>query len=123
MGSGFTRTPNTELYNMTEQELVREILFGSSRLYELFGFVMNDVHGLKSEDGWNYVFFGNLLRADLGLSRLGQPGDIDVLIIPHRDGLLHIDKTAAIEVKRLSLKSPRGTRAQIGSGLRKQAGS
>lgn len=105
--SGFARTPNTELFEMTEQELVREILFGSSRLYEFFGFAMTDVHGLRAEDGWNYLFFGNLLRMDIGLSRLGQPGDIDVLIIPHRDGKLHIDKTAAIEVKRLSLRSPR----------------
>lgn len=122
MSSGFTRTPNTELYNMTEQELVREILFGSSRLYEFFGFVMTDVHGLKSKDGWNYVFFGNLLRTDLGLPRLGQPGDIDVLIIPHRDGLLHIDKTAAIEVKRLSLKGPQWDKSTDRLGITQAKG-
>lgn len=104
---GFQRTPNRPLYEMSEHELVREILFGSTRLYEFLSFVMTDVHGLKSEDGWEYLFFGNVPRTDLGLPRLGQPGDIDVMIIPHRDGELHIGKTAAVEVKRLSLKAPR----------------
>ena len=104
---GFARTPNVQLYDMSEQQLVREILFGSSRLYEFFGFVMTDVHGLRSEDGWEYLFIGNLPRTDVGLSRLGQPGDIDVLIVPHCKGMLPIGKAAAIEVKRLSLKSPR----------------
>lgn len=105
-GSGFVRTPGTEFVDLTEQQLVCEILFGSSRLYEFFGFVMTDVHGLRASDGWEYLFFANLLRMDLGLSRLGQPGDIDVLIIPHCNSVLHIEKTAAIEVKRLSLRNP-----------------
>jgi hypothetical protein len=104
---GFVRTPGTELYDLTEHELVREILFGSARLYEFFGFVMTDVHGLRSEDGWEYLFYGNVPRTDLGLSREGQPGDIDLLIVPYRGTRVHIGKAAAIEIKRLSLKAPR----------------
>lgn len=106
-GSRFRRTPNRELFDMSEQELVREILFRSQRSYEFFGFVMTDVHGLKAEDDWAYLFFGNVPRTDLGLSRLGQPGDIDVIIIPHQDDCLYIGMTAVLEIKRLSLRSPR----------------
>lgn len=104
---GFTRTAGRQLYDMGEHELVREILYGSKRLYEFFGFVMTDVHDLRADDGWEYLFFGNVPRGDLGLARLGQPGDIDVLIIPHRGREVHIGKSAAIEIKRLSLKAPR----------------
>lgn len=104
---GFVRTPGTQLYDLTEHELVREILFGSARLYEFFGFVMTDVHGLRSEDGWEYLFYGNIPRIDLGLSRDGQPGDVDLLIVPYRGKEVHVSKAAALEIKRLSLKRPR----------------
>lgn len=116
-GDGFRRTPNKQLYDMTEDELVREILFGSTRLYEFFGFVMTDVHGLKAEDGWEYVFFGNIPRTDLGLSRLGQPGDIDLLVIPHQGNKFHLGKAAAIEIKRLALKAPRWNKSTDRLGI------
>jgi len=116
-GSGFRRTPGKQLYDMTEHELVSEILFGSARLYEFFGFVMTDVHGLKAADGWEYVFLGNIPRTDLGLSRLGQPGDIDLLIIPHQGNKFHLGKAAAIEIKRLSLKAPRWNKSTDRLGI------
>lgn len=118
----FVRNPSVELFDMTEEELIREILFGSKRLYEFFGFVMTDVHGLRSEDGWDYLFFGNIPRTDLGLPRLGKPGDIDVMIIPYRKGLLHIDKTAAIEIKRLSLRGPRWDKTSDSFGITQAGG-
>lgn len=102
----FIRTPGKRLYDLSEHELIREILFGSARLYEFFGFAMTDVHRLRSDDGWGFLFYANVPRADLGLTLSGQPGDIDVLIVPHRDGNVYLGKTAAIEVKRLSLKGP-----------------
>ena len=102
---------------MSEQELVREILLRSQRLYEFFGFVMTDVHGLKAEEDWAYLFFGNVPRTDLGLSRLGQPGDIDVIIIPHRDDCLYIGMTAVLEIKRLSLRAPRWNKSTDRLGI------
>jgi hypothetical protein len=116
-GREFIRAPGTQLYDLHEHALVREILFGSARLYEFFGFAMTDVHGLKSQDGWEYLFYGNIPRKDLGLPEAGQPGDIDVLIVPHRDGKVHVDKAAAIEVKRLSLKGPRWHKASDRYGI------
>jgi hypothetical protein len=104
---GFRRTSGTNLYDLHEQDLVREIVFGSRRLYEFLGFAVTDVHGLRSEDGWEYFFFGNIPRQALGLPRLGQPGDIDLLVVPYRGRELHLGKAAAIEVKRLALKGPR----------------
>jgi hypothetical protein len=95
------------LYDLHEKDLVREIVFGSRRLYEFLGFAVTDVHGLRSEDGWEYLFFGNIPREALGLPRLGQPGDVDLLVVPYRGRELHLGKAAAIEVKRLALKGPR----------------
>ncbi|MGB3470137.1 MAG: hypothetical protein WBA51_04885 [Erythrobacter sp.] len=94
------------LYEMNEHELVRFLLYENKRYYELFGFVMTDVHGLSGADGWEYLFYGNVPRTELGLSREGQPGDIDLMIVPYRDGMLHVGMTAAIEIKRLSLRRP-----------------
>lgn len=113
----FIRTPGTQLYDPSERELISEILYGSSRLYEFFGFVMTDVHDMRSEDGWGYLFYGNVPRIDLGLPQHGQPGDIDVLIVPHRDGSVHLSKAAAVEVKRLSLKGPRWDKSSDRYGI------
>lgn len=62
---GLKRTPGTNLYDLHEQDLVREIVFGSRHLYEFLGFAVTDVHGLRSEDGWEYLFFGNIPRQAL----------------------------------------------------------
>jgi hypothetical protein len=36
----------------------------------------------------------------------GNPGDVDLLIVPYRGTRVHIGKAAVLEIKRLSLKSP-----------------
>lgn len=114
---GFIRSSDKDLFALSENELIREILQGSQRLYEFFGFAMTDVHDLKSEEGWNYIFLGNIDRVEFGLSREGQPGDIDLLIIPHRNDQLHVGKAAAIEIKRLSLRHPRWDRSSDRYGV------
>lgn len=63
------------------------------------------------------VFLGNIPRTDLGLSRLGQPGDIDLLIIPHQGSKFHLGKAAAIEIKRLSLKASRWNKSTDRLGI------
>jgi hypothetical protein len=39
---------------------------------------------------------------------LGQPGDIDLLIIPHQGNKFHLGKAAAIEIKRSSITDMTG---------------
>lgn len=94
-----------DLLHVPERELVQYLLNESSSLYWYFDFIMEPAVGPIPRSGWDYLLFAEIPRADLGL-KPGQPGDIDVLIIPTLDGKPRPDLGAAIEVKRLALKGP-----------------
>lgn len=95
----------TDLINVPERELVQYILNEASTLYSFFNFVVEPAIGPPPRVGWDYLFFAEIERVDLGLPP-GQPGDIDVLIIPTKNGAIVPEYACAIEVKRLALRGP-----------------
>lgn len=91
--------PNSDtLINLHEREIARAVL-RHTHLYQFFDFAVSESLG-KIRSGWQQILLTEIERSWLGL----QPGDIDVVIIPYRDGRLHMDKVAAIEVRRLAAK-------------------
>jgi len=93
------------LLNFPEGQLVRFIIHEAGTLYTFFNFVVEPAIGPPPRRGWDYLFCTEIPRRDLGL-RPGQPGDIDVLIIPKFNGEPRVEFAAAIEVKRLALRGP-----------------
>ena len=94
-----------DLINLPERHLVRYLIQEASTLYQFFNFVVEPALGPPPRNGWDYMFFAEVPRPDLGL-RPGLPGDIDVLIVPTFRGVPQADFSAAIEVKRLALRGP-----------------
>lgn len=92
-----------DLINLAEPFLVRELLKKLRRTYDAFGFVFDTLR--RQRRGWHYTFITEVQRKWLGLDPRLQPGDIDVIIIPGCNGKILLEYTAAIEVKRLSLRS------------------
>lgn len=90
------------LIDLREAELVRLVMLRLRRTYDAFGFVFDDLPERSSS--WNYVFLAEVPRAMLGLDPRLQPGDVDVLIVPEIAGRLATEYSAAIEVKRVSLR-------------------
>lgn len=90
------------LIDMPERKLVRTIL-RHAHLYQFFDFAVSEALG-SHRQGWEYIFVTETRREWLGLESGRQPGDVDVLIYPVRDRKVHLDKVAAIEVKRLALR-------------------
>ena len=93
------------LIDLPEAQLVRFLIHEARTLYDFFNFVVEPAIGPMPRSGWDYLLFAELQRSDLGL-RPGQPGDIDVLIIPKLNGVARVEFAAAIEVKRLALRGP-----------------
>ncbi|KAA9013442.1 MULTISPECIES: hypothetical protein [Sphingobium] len=93
------------LLNAPERELVQYLCNESSSLYWFFNFVVEPAIGPPPRPGWDYIIFAEVPREDLGL-KPGQPGDIDILIIPTFHGQPRPEFAAAIEVKRLALRGP-----------------
>jgi hypothetical protein len=94
------------LVDLPEKDLVRHIVQQSSTLYHFFNFVVEPALGPPPREGWDYLFYAEVERSHLGL-RPGIPGDIDVLIVPTRDGQPVPRLAMAMEVKRLALKGPK----------------
>lgn len=95
----------SELIELPERQLVRFLIQEARTLYDFFNFVVEPALGPPPREGWDYMFFGEVRREDLGISP-GIPGDIDALIVPMWDGKPVGERAAAIEVKRLALRGP-----------------
>jgi hypothetical protein len=94
------------LIDLPEPALVRVLLEKIGRTYDAFGFVF-DAISVAERQGWQYLFVTEVQRDWIGLDPRLQPGDIDVLIVPSKDGVWLLDKIAAVEVKRLPLRTGR----------------
>jgi hypothetical protein len=92
------------LIDLPEPMLVRALIEKIGRTYDAFGFVF-DALPIDERQGWQYLFITEVQRKWIGLDPRLQPGDIDVLIVPSKDGVWLLDKIAAIEVKRLPLRT------------------
>lgn len=93
------------LLDLPEGQLVRFIVHEAGTLYTFFNFVVEPAIGPPPRRGWDYLFCAEIPHRDLGL-KPGQPGDIDILIIPKFNGVPRVEFAAAIEVKRLALRGP-----------------
>jgi hypothetical protein len=94
-----------DLVGLPERQLVRYVVQEASTLYSFFNFVVEPALGSWPRPGWDYLFFAELPRPDLGL-KPGLPGEIDILIVPTFEGKPRAEYSAAIEVKRLALRGP-----------------
>lgn len=92
------------LIDLHESRLVEIVIRSLDRLYDGFGFVFDEALRYDRK-GLNYTFLTGVTRQQLGLDPRLQPGDVDVLIVPSRDGQLLLEFSAAIEVKRLALRN------------------
>lgn len=96
----------TDLVDVPERGLVQYIINEASTLYSFFNFVVEPAIGSPHDrQRWDYLLFAEAPRFELGLGP-GQPGDIDVLIIPVFDKIPRAEFSAGIEVKRLALRGP-----------------
>lgn len=112
-----------ELIDLPEAALIEKLVHDWPTLYDLFNFVVRPALGEpRDRQGWDYTILGNLPRRYFGLSNLGQPGDIDVLIVPVPDGRCHPELCAAIEVKRLALRGPNWEKGTDRYGLSQASG-
>lgn len=84
---------------------MRFITNEASTLYPFFNFIIEPALGPPPRSGWDYLLFAEVERSWLGLGP-GQPGDIDVLIVPTWKQKPVVEKACAIEVKRLALRGP-----------------
>lgn len=92
------------LIDLPEPSLVHFVLEKLERTYDAFGFLFDDVFRYDRK-GWQYLFLAGVPRSMLGLDPRLQPGDIDVLIVPSRDGVIATEFIAGVEVKRLPLRN------------------
>jgi hypothetical protein len=100
----------TDLVDVPERELVRYILNEVSSLYNYFNFVVEPSIGPIPRPDWDFIFLAEVPRVWLGLAPRGQPGDIDVIIVPTWKGVPRPDLSCAVEVKRLALRGPNWTK-------------
>ncbi|MBC2664248.1 hypothetical protein H7F51_01810 [Novosphingobium flavum] len=108
---------------MPEPALIAHVIDNWPGLYELLDFVVTPAIGDPSERGkWDFFFACNVPREYFGLRPGCQPGDIDVLVVPVRDGKLVAERAAAVEVKRLALKGPNWTKSVDRYGIRQATG-
>ncbi len=112
------------LTETSEQELIKHILYHYDGLYWFFNFVVEPALGPPGPDrkAWDYRIYCNVERRDLGLEPDGKPGDVDVLIVPVRNGVLAVQNCMAVEVKRLYLRAAKRSRDTNSSGAEQAAG-
>ena len=88
----------SSFFEIREADLIPRILEELSNYYHFFGFVIDPALEWPRQ-GWNYQILTCIPRAMLELSEHGKPGDIDVLILPIKDGNIYPLLAMAIEVK------------------------
>lgn len=111
------------LVDLPEPDLIAHVIDNWPRLCELLDFVVTPAIGEPGERGeWDYIFACNVPREYFGLLPGHKPGDIDILVLPVRDGNVVAECAAAIEVKRLALKGPNWTKNVDRYGIKQATG-
>jgi len=109
------------IYDLGEMEVVPRIFQELKNYYEIFGFVIDPCLGWPRK-GWHYQILCNLPRHYLGLSPLHKPGDIDVLIVPLKDGSYYPELAMAIEVKFIKIPLAKRRKDANSSGFSQAQG-
>lgn len=107
----------------SEEEILNKIIINKSILSNTIRFALVSVFPYpQSPFEYEIDIAVNVLRHKLQLKPDQKPGDIDLLIIPSKDGKPHYSKTIALEVKivRPSVKKP--SRDANSSGLKQVNG-
>lgn len=111
------------LADMHEPLLIAHVIDTWPRLYELLDFVVTPAIGdFRTRGEWDFFFAANIPREMLGLKTGRQPGDVDILVVPLKDGRPVGEAAGAVEVKRLALKGPNWTKNVDRYGLRQAEG-
>lgn len=110
----------------SEFDIVHRIFTEETNFHWFLDFMLAPVLGEwwdRRDKRWSFTIICFVERTALGLEPGEQPGDVDVLIVPQRNGRWYPTKTMAIEVKILRLnlsnrnKHPRPSGAQQAKGL------
>ncbi len=88
------------LRDYDEEALVRWLFTDPSLIFSSFSFMFHEACGFNLAD-WELDFWFSVKRQALGLSAQGKPGDIDVLVVPKFRSDRFVERSMAIEVKRL----------------------